>query len=1030
MKAQILKIAGVKSEKEFYKKYPSEEAFMKKHGKEFKKAQTGVAINASQVHQAAYKPISYQDQFDDVDKMLTGSTAAQRQELALKQQAAAPKDGGGGGGFDIAGLMKLAGSAMQGGKGMGDMGGAAAGSAGASSVAAARYGRDIRKAGYGDAMQSVDMAEMSKDNTWSKVGGALGKYAGPVGSFIGGIGDLQKEKEAARVAAQAKDVSKVSLQAAESIDVDAPIQQSKQIAQNYNNVMQATTGEERANVLGSGTNVLGAARNGRRLQDGGPVGGNSTWTQNTFDPYDIYTDSGFQPLNDSDKKQYAYGGRLHRMLDGGGMSPDLYGQIGSKVTGIGQSMMGGQNAGGKIGETLGKGIGDAIMPGIGGAVLGTVFGLAGNALDPYGKRIKNDNAATQRNMQGMANVNISKGIHAQHDSYVKNGGNIHSYEDGGWVSHDWQPQVIASFGGLDEQEVYDYAHEGMDSLRAGGHLRSYTPPSDRAMETAAFGGQLSLDGPGEIEVMGYNPITASTGASGEIAISRGPSHDTQDKGGDGNKTIANYAGNQVNIEGGETVVEKKDGGSINGDNALNILGDMKIGTQGKVITSDINKQTVSKILKGRDIKDVKFKHVGNDIAKMTKKLNQAENKYIKLTESDDPLKLSTAKAMETGITMQYKDLDKFQNSLIDLQNSYHDTAKEYGYDDTPKFLEDIKKNKVKQQSAKFGGKFTQAQDGKQLTDEELIAEMDAQSERLPELVITKRKPWQVEQIEPDNEYDDYVRSEVEQFAPDRKAEPGATKNSDWWKKAMMAANTALPYFRPSDQESLDMAQLYPEMFAMATNQLTPVQTPPMYQPTPKIYSEINRQAAKNDLIAQTRAAQRQVGYNPAMQAAIAAQAYNPMQQLNEADFIANQTGRDRVYNENASMFDQAKQVNFERFDNQYKRQQEALANTKATTLAALNSIADKYAKNKLEKNTLAAYENMYNYRFGPNFRAQNMNPFAQFDTQYKGASAEELEARAALAKVLEKKEAAAAKKDAKETDKKRNGSIVKSYKNI
>jgi hypothetical protein len=48
MKAQILKIAGVKSEKEFYKKYPSEAAFMKVHGKAFKKAQTGTAISKAQ----------------------------------------------------------------------------------------------------------------------------------------------------------------------------------------------------------------------------------------------------------------------------------------------------------------------------------------------------------------------------------------------------------------------------------------------------------------------------------------------------------------------------------------------------------------------------------------------------------------------------------------------------------------------------------------------------------------------------------------------------------------------------------------------------------------------------------------------------------------------------------------------------------------------------------------------------------------------------------------------------------------------
>jgi len=36
MKKEILKIAGVKSEKEFYKKFPDEASFMAKHGKEKK----------------------------------------------------------------------------------------------------------------------------------------------------------------------------------------------------------------------------------------------------------------------------------------------------------------------------------------------------------------------------------------------------------------------------------------------------------------------------------------------------------------------------------------------------------------------------------------------------------------------------------------------------------------------------------------------------------------------------------------------------------------------------------------------------------------------------------------------------------------------------------------------------------------------------------------------------------------------------------------------------------------------------------
>ena len=51
MKDQMLKIAKVKSEKEFYKKYPSEEAFMKAHGKAFKKAAMGEKMVNDQLHQ-------------------------------------------------------------------------------------------------------------------------------------------------------------------------------------------------------------------------------------------------------------------------------------------------------------------------------------------------------------------------------------------------------------------------------------------------------------------------------------------------------------------------------------------------------------------------------------------------------------------------------------------------------------------------------------------------------------------------------------------------------------------------------------------------------------------------------------------------------------------------------------------------------------------------------------------------------------------------------------------------------------------
>jgi hypothetical protein len=51
MKDQILKIAKVKSEKEFYKKYPTEEAFMAKHGKQLRKAAMGTKMVDTQLTQ-------------------------------------------------------------------------------------------------------------------------------------------------------------------------------------------------------------------------------------------------------------------------------------------------------------------------------------------------------------------------------------------------------------------------------------------------------------------------------------------------------------------------------------------------------------------------------------------------------------------------------------------------------------------------------------------------------------------------------------------------------------------------------------------------------------------------------------------------------------------------------------------------------------------------------------------------------------------------------------------------------------------
>ncbi|HPR92161.1 MAG TPA: hypothetical protein PLR64_02835 [Candidatus Dojkabacteria bacterium] len=68
-------------------------------------------------------------------------------------------------------------------------------------------------------------------------------------------------------------------------------------------------------------------------------------------------------------------------------------------------------------------------------------------------------------------------------------------------------------------------------------------------------------------------------------------------------------------------------------------------------------------------------------------------------------------------------------------------------------------------------------------------------------------------------------------------------------------------------------------------------------------------------------------------------------------------------------------------DKQYERQETAKSKTKANIQSALNSISSKYLQNQLENRTLATYENLYNYRFDPKFRAWNYNPPATFDIE-------------------------------------------------
>jgi hypothetical protein len=195
---------------------------------------------------------------------------------------------------------------------------------------------------------------------------------------------------------------------------------------------------------------------------------------------------------------------------------------------------------------------------------------------------------------------------------------------------------------------------------------------------------------------------------------------------------------------------------------------------------------------------------------------------------------------------------------------------------------------------------------------------------------------------------------------------------------MDLANQVLPFIRPTDQEPLDPNQLLGEMYALSNNQVEPVQAQ-SYQPDLGTPYDISYQDMLNANQADYNATQKMLGYNPAALAQLNAQKYAANEKVLGEQFRANQAMKAGVYDKNRDILNDAKLKNLQIYDQQYARQSQAVSNTKAIAQAALNSISDKYAKNKAANRELGIYENMYNYRYDPAGRAINMNPFNQFN---------------------------------------------------
>ena len=847
--------------------------------------------------------------------------------------------------------------------------------------------------------------------------------------------------------------------------------------------------EQMSPSYGVGTNIL--AQDGTVIRNN--IGGTPTEIQNIYNPGTMYTDLGYEPLNDSNKvKAFKKGGKIKQAKLGNQnwMQDTAFGkammnQGGSDILqSITGAITGEPDAGSKIGKGIGTAAGTLLGGPVGGIIGGALGEVAGDIFDPTEDKIRQAKRLTNRNVGNIVGQTTGLDIQSMNRAIMQDGGETSPYK---WVSHTWQPQVITTFG---EYKVKDLLKppKDADMLRAGGHLKEYTPPSAAAMSTERpamqMGGELQTHWGGYAEPMSYNPFLPE---GGETIMFRGQSHDESD--GKGNTGIGiTYGDNPVEVERGEPAVKLQDGTS--GESNLTVFGNIKI------------TNAFADMLADSKAKGKKFKTYVADLSKQENKQNKLIDKSIDqldsldVQSSFDKLALGTLQANLEGANAKLKDLADKKINAAALQNAINDTKEEELLDVTddgdvlarkgasiPKaqtgLTEQLLLNPQSLYSASqlipktSGREFSRGRanaaaavrdsvssqrmvdstddiyvnrptSGINPTDYEYLNKLynEAKAQGRGDKVALFQKEFS--RIAPDiatqvlSEYDvtaygkakgfpkTDVRSNIDEIFGPRterykalldanfrsRPETGGLPSSlrklppitlpkpsptpTEAKKADVIPpvktdlniasflNQALQYLRPSDIESLDPNQLIGEMYALSQNQVEPVYAQ-KYIPELSTPVDISLQDILNENQAAYNATQRLVGYNPSALASLNAQKYAANQRVLGEQFRLNQAEKQRVYSENRNLLNQAKLQNLQILERQADKQATALSKTKATTQAALNSIASKYAQNKLDNRTLAVYENMYNYRYDPNFRLQNMQ-MAQFNIPTVGST--------------------------------------------
>lgn len=180
-----------------------------------------------------------------------------------------------------------------------------------------------------------------------------------------------------------------------------------------------------------------------------------------------------------------------------------------------------------------------------------------------------------------------------------------------------------------------------------------------------------------------------------------------------------------------------------------------------------------------------------------------------------------------------------------------------------------------------------------------------------------------------------------------------------WQDLINASQQAAPFYKNTSQLPLDPTQLLPENMALAMNQLQPVQAQfynPMLQAQPY---KVSLQDQRNEVIAQQRAASRSSYGNAPAAGQIAADASRLLSQIGGEENRINQAETMRAAEANRALMNDAQMKNLAIGDQQFVRQSETASKTKEQANVIANRVAEKINQNKLENRKQATYENMY-----------------------------------------------------------------------